>query len=509
MLSKLYLYIVHSIFLLFYKKEYKKYMNSKNILAIQENKLKEILENNKGTLYGKKYNFDKIKTIQDFQKEVPLSKYEDYLPYIEKIKMGEEHILTYEKVKIFELTSGSTSASKLIPYTDSLKKEFQSGIKVWLYSLYKKYPSLKFGKSYWSITPKVDFQHKENSVIPIGFEEDSEYFGRFEKYLVDSIFVNPKDIKNEKDMDKFYFKTLLALVSEKNIRLFSFWSPSLLLLLIEYLEKNSEKILKTLNKKRREEVRKYIETKEYYKIWKNLRLISCWGDSNSTEYLKKIKEIFPNTVIQEKGLLATEGFISFPDTEENLSKLSIYSHFFEFLSLDNNRIYNASEIEINKRYELIITTSGGLYRYCIGDIIEVISIKNKVPYIKFIGRRGAVSDLFGERYADLCLGSGRYSAADHSVSLFAETYLFPFCCSAPRSGRDCFSDEQGTARTGSLDTGTACRARGAAFRASFAPHACGTGCGGTRASLSGGRASARSRTRGDGADGHLCEPRRA
>ena len=40
MLSKLYLYIVHSIFLLFYKKEYRKYMNSRNILEIQENKLK-------------------------------------------------------------------------------------------------------------------------------------------------------------------------------------------------------------------------------------------------------------------------------------------------------------------------------------------------------------------------------------------------------------------------------------------------------------------------------------
>ena len=397
MLSKLYLYIIHSIFLLFYKKEYKKYMNSRNILEIQENKLKEILENNKDTLYGKKYNFDKIKTIQDFQKEVPLTKYEDYLSYIEKIKIGEENILTHEKVKMFELTSGSTSASKLIPYTDSLKKEFQAGIKVWLYSLYKKYPSLKFGKSYWSITPKIDFQPKEKSVIPIGFEEDSEYFGRFEKYLIDSIFVNPKNIKNEKDMDRFYFKTLSALVAKKNIRLFSFWSPSLLLLLIEYLEKNSEKILKSLKEKRKQEIRKYIENKEYHKIWKKLKLISCWGDSNSTEYLKKIKEIFPNTVIQEKGLLATEGFISFPDTEKNLSKLSIYSHFFEFLSLDDNRIYNASEIEINKRYELIITTSGGLYRYCIGDIIEVISIENNVPYIKFIGRRGAVSDLFGEK----------------------------------------------------------------------------------------------------------------
>ena len=397
MLLKLYLYIVHSIFLLFYKKEYRKYMNSRNILEIQENKLKEILENNKNSLYGKKYNFNEIKTIEDFQREVPLTTYEDYLPYIEKIKNGEEHILTYEKVKMFELTSGSTSASKLIPYTDSLKKEFQAGIKVWLYSLYKKYSSLKFGKSYWSITPKIDFQHKEKSLIPIGFEEDSEYFGNLEKHLIDSIFVNPKDIKNEKDMDRFYFKTLSALVAEENIRLFSFWSPSLLLLLIEYLEKNSENILKFLKKKRREEVKKYIETKEYHKIWKNLILISCWGDMNSTEYLKKIQEIFPNTVIQEKGLLATEGFISFPDAEKNLSKLSFYSHFFEFLSLDDNKIYDTSEIEANKKYELIITTSGGLYRYCIGDIIEVISIENNIPYIKFIGRKGAVSDLFGEK----------------------------------------------------------------------------------------------------------------
>ena len=148
---------------------------------------------------------------------------------------------------------------------------------------------------------------------------------------------------------------------------------------------------------RREEVKKYIETKEYHKIWKNLILISCWGDMNSTEYLKKIQEIFPNTVIQEKGLLATEGFISFPDAEKNLSKLSFYSHFFEFLSLDDNKIYNISEIEANKKYELILTTSGGLYRYCIGDIIEVISIENNVPYIKFVGRKGAVSDLFGEK----------------------------------------------------------------------------------------------------------------
>ena len=44
----------------------------------------KILENNKNSLYGKKYNFKKIKTIQDSQKEVPLTKYEDNPPALKQ-----------------------------------------------------------------------------------------------------------------------------------------------------------------------------------------------------------------------------------------------------------------------------------------------------------------------------------------------------------------------------------------------------------------------------------------
>lgn len=52
-----------------------------------------------------------------------------------------------------EPTSGSTSSSKLIPYTEGLKREFQAGIKPWIYSLYNNFPEIKKGKSYWSVTP--------------------------------------------------------------------------------------------------------------------------------------------------------------------------------------------------------------------------------------------------------------------------------------------------------------------------------------------------------------------
>ena len=39
--------------------------------------LESIIDDNKNTEYGKKYNFSEIKTIEDYKKNVPLSKYDD------------------------------------------------------------------------------------------------------------------------------------------------------------------------------------------------------------------------------------------------------------------------------------------------------------------------------------------------------------------------------------------------------------------------------------------------
>lgn len=61
---------------------------------------------------------------------------------------------------------------------------------------------------------------------------------------MDIIFASPKNIKLEKDMDNFYLKTAVKLLETKNLSLISVWSPSFLLLLIQYIEKNKEKLLK-------------------------------------------------------------------------------------------------------------------------------------------------------------------------------------------------------------------------------------------------------------------------
>jgi hypothetical protein len=74
---------------------------------------------------------------------VGVSVYEDYLPYVDRLIQGEGRQLTLDRVTLLEPTSGSSSASKLIPYTKALQREFMAGVKPWLADLYNVYPKIK------------------------------------------------------------------------------------------------------------------------------------------------------------------------------------------------------------------------------------------------------------------------------------------------------------------------------------------------------------------------------
>ena len=394
-------FLINSLCCFLCKNEYKRFISINDIKSAQRDKLIEILNNNKFCEYGIKFAFNNINSVTDYQNKVPLTTYEDYVEYIDKIKNGGNNILTSENILILEPTSGSSSASKLIPYTKSLKEEFQSGLKPWIYNLYSSYKGLKWGKSYWSVTPATTQNEYTNGGIPIGFEEDSEYLGNFEKKLMKIIFAVSEDIAKEKDMDEFYFKTALSLLKCKSLTLVSIWNPTFLLLMLEYIENNSKKLICALPTKRGNEVKKMIEEKAYHQIWRHLKVISCWCDANAKLYSEKLKALFPDVHIQAKGLLATEGFISLPFANENGARLSINSHFFEFISVLDRNVYLAHELSLGEEYEVVITTYGGLYRYKLNDLIKVTDFKGVFPLIRFIGKKDKVSDLFGEKMNEL------------------------------------------------------------------------------------------------------------
>jgi hypothetical protein len=376
---------------------YKKFEAITDVSHAQEEKLKEILKQNEETAYGIKYNFKDIDSIAAYQAQVPLSDYETYRPYIEHLEEKEESLLTKEKIMTFEPTSGSTKAAKLIPYTKTLKEEFQKGIKPWIYNLYTAYPDIRWGKSYWSITPAATKRQYTKSGIPIGFEEDTEYFGKIEKYLMDKIFVSPKDIGKETDMERFYTRTVVELLKTKELTLISVWNPTYLLLLLDYLEAHKERLLRELSAARQKEVSKAVYDKAYEKIWPRLKIISCWCDAYAAPYAETLKELFPHIIIQPKGLLSTESFVSFPLVGAGGGVLSAHSHFFEFIEVDTKQITLIKELRVGKQYEIVVTTGGGFYRYRSYDVVEIIGWWKDLPLLIFKGKNDRISDRFGEK----------------------------------------------------------------------------------------------------------------
>jgi hypothetical protein len=353
------------------------YESMGDIERTQARKLAQIVNQNLKTDFGRRFDFSKIKSLADFRSAVPITTYEDYEDYVGQIADGREGVLTRDKVLMLEPTSGSTSPSKFIPYTASLKKEFQAGIFPWLYDLLSKRSELTKGSFYWSITPASHQQERTSGGIPIGFGDDGAYFTDEQKVLISQLSAVPFDVAQIQDIEEFRRQTLTHLTSNKDLAFISVWNPTFLSLLLRPLKNPGE-------------------------IWPNLSLISSWADGNAAHYVKDIARLFPNVEIQPKGLIATEGFISLPLTGYEGSALSTNSHFFEFMNPENKRdVKLAHEIETGKEYEVILTTGGGFYRYNLEDVVRVVGFKDKCPMLRFVGRNNGVSDLFGEKLNEL------------------------------------------------------------------------------------------------------------
>lgn len=434
---------------------------SKQLRRTQHDKLFEYIHQNADTAYGRRYSFSKIKSISEYQKEVPLTTYDDYIEDIDKIGRGELNVLTKSPVRMLELSSGSTAASKLIPYTNQLHAEFQSGISPWIFNLFQNYPGLKKGSAYWSISPLTDGEKHTPAGIPIGFEEDSEYLGRFGKILVDSILAVPNQVKHLREIENFQYITLLFLLGDPTLKIISIWNPTFLNLLLAPLpgwwdqliqdikngsitppkpKNNTTHHLLTASLKPNPSRAKQlspIEPNDYVRIWPKLELISCWADGPAASHAEDLKALFPGVIFQGKGLIATEAFLSFPVADESGAALAIHSHFYEFLPVDRNSFQVnkdkpqlAHELEIEKRYSVVITTGGGFYRYLLQDIIEVVGFYHEIPLIRFIGKTDRISDWFGEK-----LNEGFVSSV--LESLFEENSLTPiFSMLAPNSDEE-------------------------------------------------------------------------
>jgi len=365
--------------------EYRKFQADLNQPEIaQQRVLASILKKLARTQYGKQFGITGKETYLQFAAKLPICSYEEIAPWISKqLQFPGKNILVNNVVHV-ETTSGSSGSAKSIPYTRDMINCFSNMFCIWAYNLLAYGFKPTTGKIFFSISP---------SKSGIGFTDDREYLPHPLRLLLAPFLV----LQNNADLP-FMDSLALQLLLESRLEVISVWSPSYLLAILSYIQDHKHRLMKLLPSDRAEVIAP--DSINWQSVWPCLKLISCWDSWQSQVLAAKLKHLFPDVMLQGKGLLATEAPITIPFVNAGGAVPLVNQIFLEFEEEDGS-IRLVHELQPGKQYQVILTQTAGLTRYRLNDVVEVTGSYQSTPILSFAGRANRICDLVGEKLNEI------------------------------------------------------------------------------------------------------------
>ncbi|XP_071820153.1 uncharacterized protein [Apostichopus japonicus] len=103
----------------------------KNPREAQELLLQKIIKKNKNTDYGYQFRLGEIHSLEDLRQKHPITDYDHYRRFINRLSKGEKDVLTAEKVSRLILTSGTTGTGIEIYSAMYISSEAFMGLNLW------------------------------------------------------------------------------------------------------------------------------------------------------------------------------------------------------------------------------------------------------------------------------------------------------------------------------------------------------------------------------------------
>jgi hypothetical protein len=396
-------------------------------IQAQDGLLRQILEANADTDFGRRHGFGGIASFQQFQERVPIASYEDLEPYIKAEMNGQANQLTKDPPVLFTTTSGTTGNRKYIPMTREGKRAKSHLTWLWFCGLYRDHPGIVGGRILSVVSPEVE-SHAPSGV-PIGAESGHGY--RTLPGPVKSMYTAPYPVFAVEDYEAKYY-TLLRLAAGQDISCIATVNPSTVLLLGDRLAQHSESIIRdvrdgslssqfsvpqdlrdSLRLRPDPERAKHLEQATVSGdgvlrpglAWPELAAIGCWKGGTVGAYLAKFDTLFPQgPPVRDFGYYATELRGSVPLSDQgDAGVIAIGTNVLEFHPADDDRapegreLLRVEQLQVGKRYFVYVTNASGLYRYDMNDIVEVAGHYGQTPLIRFIQKGKGVVSFTGEK----------------------------------------------------------------------------------------------------------------
>jgi GH3 auxin-responsive promoter. len=419
------------------KKGYKKIENfdrlTENAPEINKQLMLDMIAKNADTEYGRRYHFDQIKTIEDYQNTVPFSIYDDYAPYIERMIAGEKDLLTKDNIIHYALTSGSVDNPKKIPVSEQTVDLYREYATQFSFAIIARALGKKWKRGRGLNLMEVKFETLPNGLFAGSISGRGVYSI---KNLLFLMFTSPKEIVFPTEiMDTKYAHLRFALM-ERNLSYIVSAFMTGISDLMKYMETNWEMIVDDIEKgtidpdikipdeikvqlltqiksnpKRaaelREEFKKGFDTPIIPRIWPELAFVHAIGSGSFSVYTDKMRHYLGDIPIYFSVYAASESIMAICNEMEAQEFVLIPdSAFYEFIPVDQEegeQTLTMEQLETGKDYEIVLTNTSGFYRYRIKDVVRVVGWYKKCPKIKFVYRLNQMVSIAGEKTTEECV----------------------------------------------------------------------------------------------------------
>ena len=396
--------------------------------------LQRILRQNQFTEYGKAHHFSEIlqattpeQLFIRYQRAIAPNDYERLRPYVERQKNGEKDVLINGHPIMYATTSGTTGKPKWIPISRMyLRNLYHRMSKHWLYIFIRQRPRAFGGHILQIVGKEVE-----------GYAPDGTLYGSVSGVLVREIphilrkkYTAPPSVMNISDPQTRNYVIMCLAIQWEDLTFWATANPSTIVELLHTVDERLEQMADDIEKgafsveiepaikdeiesylyanpKRAEQLRQLRQryaTPSPKQYFPHLQILSTWKCGNAKVYIEKFMDRFNwrQTRYTELGYIATECRFGHPVDASRESVLFPQFHYYEFvdeteLDMPNKHFLQISELERDHRYCVYITTSCGLYRYNMNDIVEVGGRYINAPTVHFVSKVNGIVSLTGEK----------------------------------------------------------------------------------------------------------------
>jgi hypothetical protein len=341
----------------------------------QEAILEELIKTGRKTEFGKDHHFDNIHSYNDYKQAVPIRDYEQFKPYINKIKDGKQNVLWKGLPIYLAKTSGTTSGVKYIPITkDSISNHMDTARNALL--------------NYMSETGHTDFADGKLIFLsgsPVLERVGGIPYGRLSGIVNHHIprYLRTNQLPTyetnciedwETKLDRIVDETI-----DQDMTLISGIPPWMQMYFDRLIERSGKPV---------------------GELFKNLDVL-VYGGVNFEPYKAKLLASIGRPINTVETFPASEGFFAFQDTQEHKGLLLNTNSgiFYEFIPAqeifnENPTRLSLRDVEVGVNYALVVSTNAGLWSYNIGDTVKFVSVN---PYRLLVtGRIKHFISAFGE-----------------------------------------------------------------------------------------------------------------